>query len=161
MAFVTPVCRCFQMQKHQTCRTHLCRNVIKYVRAKDKSTVMNELKLVYNTASPTEAETILYDFMVKYSKIYPKDVAVLEDLTSLFEFFEFPAVIRRSIYTTNLIENLNKNLKRGTNRKEPFPNEDSLERYVCGFYCDYNQTMNRHIHKGFKECRSELEAMFM
>ncbi|MBQ3793177.1 MAG: transposase, partial [Lachnospiraceae bacterium] len=64
------------------------------------------------------------------SKIYPKAVAVLEDLTSLFEFFEFPAVIRRSIYTTNLIENLNKNLKRGTKRKEQFPNEDSLERYV-------------------------------
>ena len=76
----------------------------KYVRAKDKSTVMNELKRVYNAASPAEAEAILYDFMVKYSKIYPKAVAVLEDLTSLFEFFEFPAVIRRSIYTTNLIE---------------------------------------------------------
>ena len=151
----------FPSAKHQTCWTHLCRNVMKYVRAKDKSTVMNELKLVYNAASPAEAESILYDFIAKYSKIYPKAVAVLEDLTSLFEFYEFPAVIRRSIYTTNLIENLNKNLKRGTKRKEQFPNEDSLERYVCSFYCDYNQTMYRRVHKGFKECRSELEAMFM
>lgn len=112
----------FPNAKHQACWTHLCRNVMKYVRAKDKSTVMNELKRVYNAVSPAEAEAILYDFMVKYSKIYPKAVAVLEDLTSLFEFFEFPAVIRRSIYTTNLIENLNKNLKRGTKRKEQFPN---------------------------------------
>lgn len=151
----------FPNAKHQACWTHLCRNVMKYVRAKDKSTVMNELKRVYNAVSPAEAEAILYDFMVKYSKIYPKAVAVLEDLTYLFEFFEFPAVIRRSIYTTNLIENLNKNLKRGTKRKEQFPNEDSLERYVCSFYCDYNQTMDRRVHKGFKECRSELEAMFM
>lgn len=93
---------------YQACWTHLCRNVMKYVRAKDKSTVMNELKLVYNATSPAEAESILYDFIVKYSKIYPKAVAVLEDLTSFFEFYEFPAVIRRSIYTTNLIENLNK-----------------------------------------------------
>lgn len=45
--------------------------------------------------------------------------------------------------------------------QEQFPNEDSLERYVCSFYCDYNQTMYRRVHKGFKECRSELEAMFM
>ncbi len=147
--------------KHQACWTHLCRNVMKYVRAKDKTTVMNELKCVYNASSAGEAESILYDFMVKYSKIYPKAVAVLEDLTSLFVFYEFQMAIRRSIYTTNLIENLNKNLKRGTKRKEQFPNEDSLKRYVCSFYCDYNQTMDRRVHKGFKECRYELEAIFM
>ena len=151
----------FPSAKHQVCWTHLCRNVMKYVRAKDKATVMNELKCVYNASSASEAEAILYDFMVKYSKIYPKAVTVLEDLTSLFVFYEFPMAIRRSIYTTNLIENLNKNLKRGTKRKEQFPNEDSLERYVCSFYCDYNQTMDCRVHKGFKECRSELEAMFM
>ena len=56
---------------------------MKYVRAKDKSTVMNELKLVYNAASPAEAESILYDFIAKYSKIYPKAVAVLENLIEL------------------------------------------------------------------------------
>ena len=148
-------------KKNQACWTHLWRNVMKYVRAKDKSKAMNELKLVWNVASPAEAESILYDFIVKYSKIHPQAVAVLEDLTFLFEFYEFPAVIRRSIYTTNIIENLNKNLKRGTKCKEQFPNEDSLERYVCSFYCDYNQTMYRRVHKGFKECCSELEAMFM
>lgn len=108
----------FPNAEHQACWTHLCRNVMKYIRAKDKATVMNELKCVYNASSASEAETILYDFMVKYSKIYPKAVAVLEDLTSLFVFYEFPMAIRRSIYTTNLIENLNKNLKRGTKRKE-------------------------------------------
>lgn len=150
----------FPMAKHQSCWTHICRNVMKNVRAKDKATVMDELKVVYNATSAQEAEASLYDFMVKYQKVYPKVIAVLEDLTSLFTFFDFPSVIRRSIYTTNLIENLNKNLKRGTKRKEQFPNEDSLERYVCCFYCDYNQRMYNHAHKGFKECRSELEAMF-
>lgn len=151
----------FPKAKHQACWTHLCRNVMKYIRAKDKATVMNKLKLVYNASTAKDAEATLYDFMVKYSKIYPKAVAILEDLTSLFEFYEFPEAIRRSIYTTNLIENLNKNLKRGTKRKEQFPNENSLERYVCSFYCDYNQTMDRRVHKGFKECRADLEAMFL
>lgn len=116
----------FPNAKHQACWTHMCRNVMKYVRAKDKTTVMHELKCVYNASSAGEAESILYDFMVKYSKIYPKAVAVLEDLTSLFVFYEFPMAIRRSIYTTNLIENLNKNLKRGTKRKEQQKNHDKL-----------------------------------
>jgi transposase, mutator family len=82
-------------------------------------------------------------------------------LSSFFVFYEFPDGIRRSIYTTNLIENLNENLKCGTKRKEQFPNEDSLERYVCSFYCDYNQSMDRCVHKGFKEYRPDLEAMFL
>ncbi len=146
--------------KHQSCWTHLCRNVVKHVRSKDKKQVMDELKLVYRADSSQEAEAALYDFMYKYQKIYPKVVALFEDLTSLFTFYEFPEEIRRSIYTTNLIENLNKNLKRGTKRKEQFPNEESLERYVCSFYCEYNQRLSGRIHRGFKECRSELDAMF-
>lgn len=150
----------FPSAKHQTCWTHICRNIMKHIRAKDKAAVMNELKLVYTAACANDAVAVLNDFIVKYSKTYPKAAAILEDLTSLFVFYEFPAAIRRSIYTTNLIENLNKNLKRGTKRKEQFPNEDSLERYVCSFYCDYNQSMDSRIHKGFKECCSELEAMF-
>lgn len=61
----------FPAMKYQVCWTHLCRNVMKYPRAKDKSTIMNELKLVYNDASPAEAESIFYVFIVKYSKISP------------------------------------------------------------------------------------------
>lgn len=151
----------FPGARHQACWTHLCRNVMKNVRSKDKAAVMNDLKTVYNAKSEGEAKNALYDFMTKYHGIYARAVAVLEDLTSLFTFYEFPAEIRRSIYTTNLIENLNKNLKRGTKRKEQFPNEESLERYVCSFYCDYNQHMDHRAHKGFKECCSELEAMFL
>ena len=62
----------FQNAKHKACWIHLCDNVMKYVRAKDKSTIMNELKLTYNVASPTKVEAILYDFMVKDSKFIPK-----------------------------------------------------------------------------------------
>ena len=88
----------FPNAEHQAFWTHLCRNVMKYVRVIDKATVMNELKCVYNASSASEAGAILYEFMVKYSKIYPKAVAVLEDLTSLFVFYEFPMAIRRNIY---------------------------------------------------------------
>ena len=151
----------FPHSKHQSCWTHLCRNVMKNIRSKDKATVMKDLKEVYNAKSAEDAESALYDFMMKYRNIYPKAVAVLEDLTSLFTFYKFPEEIRRSIYTTNLIENLNKNLKRGTKCKEQFPNEEALERFVCSFYCDYNQRMYGYAHKGFKECYSELEAMFL
>ena len=150
----------FSGSKHQSCWTHIARNVVKHVRSKDKAAVMNDLKKIYNSADQTQAKEELYNFMLKYSTIYPKAVAVVEDLSSLFTFYEFPASIRKSIYTSNLIENLNKNLKRGTKRKEQFPNEDALERFVCSFYSDYNKRIAGRIHQGFKACQAELDELF-
>lgn len=146
--------------KYQACWTHLCRNVLKYVRAKDKAVVMEDLKPVYSSKNREDAINALYDFMKKYQGIYPRVIDVLNDLDSLFTFYAFPEKIQRSIYTTNLIENFNKNLKRGTKRKEQFPNEDSLERYVCTFCMDYNKQFGERVHRGFKESCSELLEMF-
>ena len=56
--------------------------------------------------------------------------------------------LRRSIYSTNLIESVNKQLKKYTKRKEQFPNEASLERFLA------------RCHLGFDQARAELEAMF-
>jgi len=154
------VLKVFPKARYQSCWTHLCRNVMKYIRSKDKAAVMNDLKPVYSSDDRATAADKLHAFMEKYQGIYPKAVDILNDLDNLFTFYDFPEGIRRSIYTTNLIENFNKNLKRDTKRKEQFPNEDSLERYVCTFCMDYNKRFGEHVHRGFKESRSELLEMF-
>ena len=108
----------FPNAKHQSCWTHITRNVMKYIRSKDKKAVLDDLKRAYNAATLKEAKSELYDFLNKYQSIYPKIVSLLSYITSLFSFYEFPNEIRKSIYTTNIIENFNKNIKRGTKRKE-------------------------------------------
>ena len=150
----------YPMAKHQSCWTHIARNVMKYVRAKDKVIVLNDLKTVYQSDSEEDAVSNLHTFMTKYQKIYPKVIDVVNDLTSLFTYYSFPKAIRRSIYTTNLIENLNKNLKRGTKRKEQFPNEASLERYVSMVFSDYNQKFGCRVHLGFNKATAELYDLF-
>lgn len=150
----------FPSAMYQSCWTHLCRNVMKYIRSKDKAAVMNDLKTVYTATDKEAAMSCLHTFLEKYQSTYPKVVDILNDLDNLFTFYAFPKHIQRSIYTTNLIENFNKNLKRGTKRKEQFPNEDSLERYVCTFCTDYNKKFSDRIHRGFKESHSELLEMF-
>ena len=150
----------FPKAMYQSCWTHLCRNVMKYIRSKDKQTVMDDLKKVYHAQSREEAESNLYDFLEKYQRIYPKVVDILNDLSDLFTFYAFPKSIQRSIYTTNLIENFNKNLKRKIKAKEQFPNEESLERYVCCFCTDYNQRFSVRVHRGFTEAQAEILEMF-
>lgn len=78
----------------------------------------------------------------------------------LLTFYDFPASIRRSIYSTNLIEAFNKEIKRYVKRKEQFPNEEALERFLVTQFLDYNQKFGIRCHRGFDQAKSELLHMF-
>ena len=152
--------RVFPKAEHQSCWVHICRNVMKIVRTKDRKTVLADLKAVYTADSKKDAITDLLHFCEKYKVLYPKLVEKFSDTTSLFSFYDMPKEIRQSIYTTNMIENMNKQLKRNTKRKEQFPNEDSLDRYACCYYSDYNKRFSERTHRGFDQCRLEIEKLF-
>lgn len=84
----------------------------------------------------------------------------LSKRASLFEFYNFPANINRSIYTSNLIENNNKGLKHYSKLQKQFPNENSLEQFVCTYYSEYNRKQSARVHHSFREAESELLQMF-
>ncbi|BDP56028.1 hypothetical protein EfmJHP36_05070 [Enterococcus faecium] len=78
----------------------------------------------------------------------------------LLTFYEFPPGIRRSIYSTNLIESFKKQIKKYSRRKEQFQNEESLERFLVSiFYFNQSQLLNRS-HKGFQQVTDTLASMF-
>ncbi|WP_410200075.1 transposase, partial [Enterococcus faecium] len=62
--------------------------------------------------------------------------------------------IRRTIYSTNLIEGFNKQLKRYTRRKEQFPNEESLERFLVSQFnhkiCQIKRDKTFHLRNSKK-----------
>jgi transposase-like protein len=127
---------------------------------KDRTEVLTDLKNVYTQDTLRDAEVALGHFINTWDKRYPKVTALLKNNPSLFTFLYFPKEIRASIYTTNLIEGFNKHLKRYTKRKEQFPNEDSLMRFIGTYAGDYNQRFQMRIHKGFKLVTAELNDMF-
>jgi transposase-like protein len=127
---------------------------------KDRSEVLSDLKTVYTKDTRENAEVALATFINTWDKRYPKVTEMFKNNPSLFTFLSFPKEIRASIYTTNLIEGFNKHLKRYTKRKEQFPNEDSLVRFIGTYAGDYNQRFQMRIHKGFKLVTAELIEMF-
>ncbi len=150
----------FPKAKHQTCWAHLARNVMKYVRAKDKLQVMQDFKRIHEQKNAEDAMTELVRFCEKYGKVYPKLVERLSDVTSFFSFYDFPESIRPSIYTTNLIENFNKQIKSQCKKKVQFPNEASLERFICGLVLEYNREGEERIHRGFSLAQPQLTDLF-
>lgn len=85
---------------------------------------------------------------------------MLKDNESLYSFYKFPESIKRSIYTTNLVEGLNKQLKQQTKKKEQFPNDAALERFICETFINYNQKLGSRVHIGFGGLTLELNKMF-
>lgn len=145
---------------HQTCWVHIQRNIAKLVRATDRKEIMNAVKPLYQSLNLESATSEFNNLKDAIGTKYPKVIKLLETNESLFSFYKYPIQIRRSIYTTNLVEGLNKQLKRQTKKKEQFPNEESLERFVCNYFLDYNARLGTRVHIGFGEVTMELNELF-
>ncbi|UDM73850.1 IS256 family transposase [Vagococcus fluvialis] len=143
----------------QQCCVHISRNIAHKVRVSDRQEVCNDFKLVYQAASKEEAMNQISFMIDKWKKQYPRVVKLLMN-PAILTFYNFPPSIRRTIYSTNLIEGFNKQLKKYTKRKEQFPNEESLERFLVSQFNNYNQKFLCQIHKSFKEIQDTLESMF-
>ncbi len=151
--------RVFPMAEHQSCWVHLARNIMRLVRQKDREVISSELKVVYTASSAEEAKMQLEKFIKHNEHNYPKIRTFFSGKNNLFNFYKFPRSIWKTIYTTNLIESNNKNLKRRTKSKEQFPNEASLDRFVAVIYSRYNDKMSEQTHFGFKAAEYDLLNM--
>ncbi|OJG09330.1 transposase [Enterococcus aquimarinus] len=143
----------------QQCCVHVSRNIAHKVRVSDRREICNDFKSVYQSRSKEEAMDQISFMMEKWKKQYPRVIKLLMN-PAILTFYNFPPSIRRTIYSTNLIEGFNKQLKKYTKRKEQFPNEESLERFLVSQFNNYNQKFLCRVHKGFKEIQDTLESMF-
>jgi transposase-like protein len=83
-------------------------------------------------------------FESNWSKKYPYIAqSWRNNWANLATFFEFPAQIRKIIYTTNLIENVNRNIRKYTKAKSIMPNDTAVEKvvYLALMQCQKKWTM--------------------
>mgnify|MGYP001034833939 CR=1 FL=1 len=93
---------------------------------------------MYRAESLEMGQQVLHPFVEKWKSIYSKVTKPLLNNPYLFTFYSFPKSIWRSIYSTSLIESLNKQIKRYSKRKENSPKEESLERFFISQFNQYN-----------------------
>jgi transposase-like protein len=117
--------------KTQICIVHQLRNSLKFVVWKDKKAVAMALKKIYDAPNEEEGFRQLEIFENEWSKKYPYIAqSWRNNWSNLATFFEFPAQIRKIIYTTNLIENVNRNIRKYTKAKAILPNDTAVEKVV-------------------------------
>src|SRR5215213_2952941 len=112
----------------QTCIVHLTRASLRWVNYKDRKNVTAQLKLIY--AAPTEAAARQALDAWTDSDVGRQYPAIKRQWESAWEqvipFFAFPPEVRKVIYTTNMIESINYQLRKISKTRGHFPNDDAL-----------------------------------
>jgi len=129
--FTDTIKNVFPQSKTQICVVHQIRNACRYVVWKDKKAFTKDMKLIYDAPTKQAAEAALEDFATKWNSKYSYAIKSWRDnWEDLTVFYEFPLEIRRIIYTTNLIENLNGKIRKYTKNKLSFPTDDAVMKSV-------------------------------
>ena len=117
----------FPQAEIQRCIVHQIRYSTKFISYKDLKPFIADLKLVYKADTEDLALTALEDLEEKWGKKYPASIGSWRNnWTQLSTYFKYPSEIRKLIYTTNSIENFNRQLRKVTKSKTIFPTDDAL-----------------------------------
>jgi transposase-like protein len=115
----------------QRCIIHQIRNSLRYVSYKDSKAFVNDLKTIYQAPTRETAEANLQRLEEQWSDKYASAVRSWQNnWTELATFFDFPAQIRRLIYTNNAIEGYNRQLRKVTKNKASFPTEQAVRKLL-------------------------------
>lgn len=110
---------------------HQIRDSLKYVSAADKKAFIADLKQVYKAATREAAETQLGHLAENWNQHYSMAVRSWQhNWPELATFFDYPAEIRRLIYTTNPIESYNRQLRKVTKTKAAFPSASAVRKLL-------------------------------
>ena len=119
-----------------------------------------DLKTIYKAISLDQAETNLLQFEEKWGKKYQAAVKSWRDnWEELTTYFKYPEEVRKLIYTTNAIENFNRQLRKYTKTKSSYPTDDSLMKSI---YLSMNEITKKWTGKiqNWGQINSQLSIYF-
>jgi transposase-like protein len=121
----------FPLTVTQICIVHQIRNSCKFVVYKDRQVFCQDLKKVYTAINNQTALEEFEKFKLKWYGKYKYAITSWEEnWENLSNYFEYPLELRKIIYTTNTIENLNRGIRKYTKTKTQFPNENAATKSI-------------------------------
>ena len=115
----------------QRCIIHQLRNSFKNVSYKDLKAFSKDFKTVYTAPGEEAALDNFVEVKNKWGKHYPFAFKNWENNWDVLSpFYKYPNEIRKIIYTTNIIEGVNRQFRKVTKTKSVFPSDASLEKIL-------------------------------
>jgi transposase-like protein len=121
----------FPQVEIQRCIIHQIRNSLKYVVWKDRKAFAADLKAIYRAPTRELAETHLLQLAEKWGDKYAIAVRSWEThWQELGTLFDYTPEIRRLIYTTNIIEAYNRQLRKVTKNRGALPSGEAIRKLL-------------------------------
>ena len=152
------VSRSFPGARRQRCFVHLLRNVCSKVRAGDRAQVAGDFMAIARQNGPEEGLAALEAFVAKWRPKYPRLAVWSERAEHVLTFYEFPAGLRRLVYTNNRVESFNKQLKRMLKKQIQFVTEEALEKRIVSMFLHYNEAIGRRRVRCWREIVDYYDA---
>ena len=149
----------FPKTEIQLCIVHQVRNCCKFVSYKDRKSICADMKLIYNAPSEEAALNALDQLEKTWGSKYPMVIKSWKEKWSLLtKFLNYPLEIRTMTYTTNAIEALHALLRKYTNNRRVFPNDEALFRLL--FLNIRNLSKKWTKRQGWNIVLSQLSILF-
>ena len=132
---------CFTGVPWQRCQFHLQQNALDHAPTEAiKAQVSEDLRGVFDAADADAAREQLGRVVRKYQESAPKLAAWIEEnVPEGLTVFRLPTSHRRCLRTSNMLERLNRELKRRTRVATLFPNDASLLRLVTALLMEQSE----------------------
>lgn len=115
----------------QTCIVHMIRASLRYVGYDVRKQLVDALKPVYAALNEQAARDALDAFEKVWGKKFPAIPKLWRSRwNEVVPFLAYPPAIRRMLYTTNVIESLNSQLRKVLKPKGAFPNESAVTKLL-------------------------------
>ena len=115
----------------QTCIVHMIRASLRHVAWGDRKAVVTSLKPIYAAETEEAAQRALATFEERWRPKYP---AIGKQWRTrwneIVPFLAYPAEVRRALYTTNIIESLNAQLRKVLRPKGHFPTDEAVTKIL-------------------------------
>ena len=122
----------------QRCKVHFMRNILTHIPAKDKESFAAKLKQVWQQPDYESAKRYANLLIEEYATKFPKAIEVLENgLEDSLQYYEFPEIDSRKISSTNILERLNKEIRRRSKVVGIFPSMESYIRLISCYLIEY------------------------
>ncbi len=116
----------------QTCIVHLIRNSLDYASWKDRRALAAAIRPIYTATSAESAQAELDAFAAgPWGQKFPTVSASWRNAWDrVIPFFAFPPGVRKVIYTTNAIENINSQLRKIIKTRGHFPTDEAATKLI-------------------------------
>ncbi|ACA93594.1 MULTISPECIES: IS256 family transposase [Burkholderia cepacia complex] len=116
----------------QTCIVHLIRNSLDYASWKDRRGLAAVIRPIYTAPSAEAAQAELDAFADgPWGQRFPTVSAAWRNAWDrVIPFFAFPPAVRKIIYTTNAIENINSQLRKIIKTRGHFPTDEAATKLI-------------------------------